>query len=138
MAPRKSPFQSVHIEGIADAAFNNAYLSASAVLDQMNGLLTSLRHIPLTIPVRMVSQFEETSGFGARVDPFTTAATPSIRAWTSSGPVGINGDFHGTWRRGLHAGDRGGYGNMVEIDHGFEIHTPATDICLIDLGAGGR
>ena len=45
------PLQSVHIEGIADATFQDAYLRASAVLDQMNQLLMGMRHVPLTTPV---------------------------------------------------------------------------------------
>ncbi|HEX4301658.1 MAG TPA: peptidoglycan DD-metalloendopeptidase family protein [Rhizomicrobium sp.] len=114
------PLQSVHIEGIADAAFSDAYLRASAVLDQMNTLLSAMRHIPLTTPV-WGSAFERTSGFGARIDPFTGRYSfhPGI-------------DFAGPWGSTIaatapgtvvFAGDRGGYGNMVEIDHGFGIHT---------------
>jgi murein DD-endopeptidase MepM/ murein hydrolase activator NlpD len=114
------PIQSVRIEGIADAAFSGAYLRASAVLDQMNSLLSAMRHIPLTTPV-WGSQFERTSGFGARIDPFTGRYSfhPGI-------------DFAGPWGSTIaatapgtvvFAGDRGGYGNMVEIDHGFGIHT---------------
>jgi len=45
------PLQAVHIEGIADDAFQDAYLRASAVLDQMNQLLMGMRHVPLTTPV---------------------------------------------------------------------------------------
>ena len=65
--------------------------------------------------------FDRTSGFGARIDPFTGryAFHPGI-------------DFAGPWGAPVHAtapgtvvfaGNRGGYGNMVEIDHGFGIHT---------------
>jgi murein DD-endopeptidase MepM/ murein hydrolase activator NlpD len=129
------PLQSVHIDGIADAAFENAYLSASAVLEQMNGLLASLRHIPLTIPVHG-SQFEQTSGFGARVDPFTGryAFHPGV-------------DFAGPWGSPVastapgtvvFAGNRGGYGNMVEIDHGFGIHTRYGHLSSILVQVGAK
>ncbi len=40
------PLQSMHIDGIADGAFTSAFLRASAVLDQMNTLLSAMRHIP--------------------------------------------------------------------------------------------
>ena len=114
------PLQAVRIEGIADGAFSNAYLRASAVLDQMNSLLNAMRQIPLTTPV-WGSQFERTSGFGARIDPFTGRYSfhPGI-------------DFAGPWGSTIaatapgtvvFAGDRGGYGNMVEIDHHNGIHT---------------
>ncbi|MBV9046468.1 MAG: M23 family metallopeptidase, partial [Alphaproteobacteria bacterium] len=114
------PLQSIHVEGIADASFTNAFLRASAVLEQMNTLLSAMQHIPLTTPVTG-PQFERTSGFGARIDPFTGHYSfhPGI-------------DFAGPWGAILkatapgtvvYAGPRGGYGNMVEIDHGFGIHT---------------
>ena len=129
------PFQQVHIDGIADSAFENAFLSASAVLEQMNGLLSSLRHIPLTIPVHG-SAFEETSGFGARVDPFTGryAFHPGV-------------DFAGPWGSTVastapgvvvFAGNRGGYGNMVEIDHGFGIHTRYGHLSSILVQVGAK
>ncbi len=86
----------------------------------MNTLLSAMRHIPLSLPV-WGSQFDRTSGFGARIDPFTGRYSfhPGI-------------DFAGPWGATIaatapgtivYAGDRGGYGNMVEIDHGFGIHT---------------
>jgi murein DD-endopeptidase MepM/ murein hydrolase activator NlpD len=64
------PLQSVHIEGISDEAFQGAFLRASAVLDQMNQLLMGMRHVPLITPVSG-PEFERTSGFGPRIDPFS-------------------------------------------------------------------
>ncbi len=128
------PLQQIHIDGIADSAFENAYLSASAVLEQMNTLLSSLRHIPLTIPVHG-SAFEETSGFGPRVDPFTGryAFHPGV---DFAGPWGstVTSTAPGTV---VFAGNRGGYGNMVEIDHGFGIHTRYghLEAILVQVGA---
>ncbi len=127
------PLQSVHIEGISDVAFQNAYLKASAVLDQMDELLGAMRHVPLTTPVS--GQFERTSGFGARVDPFTGryAFHPGM---DFAGPWG---DRHSTapgvviW-----AGPRGGYGNMVEIDHGFGIRTRYGHLSSILVQVGAR
>jgi murein DD-endopeptidase MepM/ murein hydrolase activator NlpD len=129
------PLQAVHIEGIADDAFQDAYLKASAVLDQMNQLLMGMRHVPLTTPV-MGGQFERTSGFGPRVDPFTGryAFHPGL-------------DFAGPWGAVVHstapgtvvwAGGRGSYGNMVEIDHGFGIHTRYGHLSSILVQVGAK
>ena len=114
------PLGAVRIDGILDQSFSDAYLRASAVLDQMDTLLSAMHHLPLATPV-IGPQFERTSGFGARLDPFTGqyAFHPGV-------------DFAGPWGsviqstapgKVIYAGQRGGYGNMVEIDHGFGIHT---------------
>jgi murein DD-endopeptidase MepM/ murein hydrolase activator NlpD len=129
------PIQSVRVEGIADQNFTGAYLRASAVLDEMNGLLSAMQHIPLTTPVHG-DQFERTSGFGARIDPFTGHYSfhPGI-------------DFAGPWGSTIaatapgtvvYAGDRGGYGNMVEIDHGFGIHTRYGHMSSILVRVGAK
>jgi len=129
------PLQSVHIEGIGDVAFQTAYLRASAVLTQMDELLGAMRHVPLTVPVSG-PEFERTSGFGARVDPFTGryAFHPGV-------------DFAGPWGAAVHstapgvvvwAGARGGYGNMVEIDHGLGIHTRYGHLSSILVRVGAR
>jgi len=129
------PLQDMRVEGIADAAFSTAFLRASAVLDQLKMLLTAMHHIPLTTPVRG-SQFERTSGFGARIDPFTGRYSfhPGI-------------DFAGPWGsliaatapgRVVYAGERGGYGNMVEIDHGFGIHTRYGHLSSILVQVGAK
>jgi len=129
------PLQSAHIDGIADAAFSNAFLRASAVLDEMNTLLNAMRHIPLTTPV-WGSAFERTSGFGARIDPFTGHYSfhPGI---DFAGPWGstISATAPGTV---VYAGGRGGYGNMVEIDHGFGIHTRYGHMSSILVQVGAK
>jgi murein DD-endopeptidase MepM/ murein hydrolase activator NlpD len=127
--------QSVRIPGISDVAFQSAYLKASAVLTQMDELLGAMRHVPLTVPVSG-SEFERTSGFGARVDPFTGryAFHPGV-------------DFAGPWGATVHstapgvvvwAGAHGGYGNMVEIDHGLGIHTRYGHLSSILVRVGTR
>jgi murein DD-endopeptidase MepM/ murein hydrolase activator NlpD len=129
------PLQSVHIEGIADEAFQGAFLRASAVLDQLNQLLTGMRHVPLTTPVHG-SEFERTSGFGPRVDPFTHryAFHPGL---DFAGPWGaiVRSTAPGTvvW-----AGPRGTYGKMVEIDHGFGIHTRYGHLSSISVQVGAK
>lgn len=114
------PMNAVKLDGISDAQFQNAYFKASAVLNQMDELLGAMRHVPLTVPVSGPG-FERTSGFGGRIDPFTGRLSfhPGV-------------DFAGPWGstvratapgRVVWAGPQGGYGNLVEIDHGLGIHT---------------
>jgi murein DD-endopeptidase MepM/ murein hydrolase activator NlpD len=124
----------VHIDGISDSKFSQAYLKAAAVLDQLNGLSTAMDHVPLTQPV--AGNFDRSSGFGARIDPFTGryAFHPGI-------------DFAGPWGSAVHstapgtvvfAGNRGGYGNMVEIDHGYGIHTRYGHLSSITVRVGTK
>jgi len=127
------PLDQVHIQGISDPKFTQAYLDAAAVLDQLNTLSAAVDHVPLTAPVSAAS-FDRSSGFGARVDPFTHryAFHPGI-------------DFAGPWGSVVHAtaagvvvfaGNRGGYGNMVEIDHGLGIHTRYGHLSSISVRIG--
>jgi murein DD-endopeptidase MepM/ murein hydrolase activator NlpD len=129
------PLSDVHVDGIADQGFQQAYLNALAVLDQMNQLLTGMRHVPLTTPVSG-PEFERTSGFGPRVDPFTGryAFHPGL---DFAGPWGstVRSTAPGTvvW-----AGARGSYGNMVEIDHGYGIHTRYGHLSSILVRVGAK
>ncbi len=114
------PLGEIHIDGIADQKFAAAYASAGAHAQELDTLFAGLRHVPLTTPVHG-QQFETTSGFGARIDPFTHRVSfhPGL---DFAGPWGslIAATAPGTV---VFAGPRGGYGNMVEIDHGYGIHT---------------
>jgi murein DD-endopeptidase MepM/ murein hydrolase activator NlpD len=129
------PLDQVRIDGISDPKFTEAYLGAAAVLDQLNGLSVAMSHLPLTTPVPAAT-FDKSSGFGARVDPFTGryAFHPGI-------------DFAGPWGSVVHAtapgvvvfaGNRGGYGNMVEIDHGYGIHTRYGHLSMIGVQVGSH
>jgi murein DD-endopeptidase MepM/ murein hydrolase activator NlpD len=129
------PLQSMHIIGIADQAFQAAYRGAASEIAQLNDLLAALRHVPLTTPVHG-SQFERTSGFGARIDPFTRRFSfhPGL-------------DFAGPWGAGVSVtapgtvvwtGPRGGYGNLVEVDHGFGLKTRYGHLSSILVKVGTR
>ena len=129
------PLKDVEIDGIADPAFTNAYAGASAHGRELDALFDGLRHIPLTTPVHGAA-FELTSDFGARVDPFTHHV-----AFHS----GL--DFGGPWGSAvtatapgtiMFAGPRGGYGNMVEIDHGHGIRTRYGHLSSILVRVGTR
>jgi murein DD-endopeptidase MepM/ murein hydrolase activator NlpD len=129
------PLSAVSIEGISDTAFQQAYLKSSADLEQMTELLGGMRRVPLITPVAGPS-FERTSGFGARVDPFTGryAFHPGID-W--SGPIGaiVRSTAPGVvvW-----ADVRGTYGKMVEINHGYGIHTRYAHLSSILVHVGTR
>ncbi len=129
------PLSAVHIDGISDASFQDAYLKTSAVLEQMTELLSGMKHVPLTVPVSGPA-FERTSGFGARVDPFTGhyAFHPGV---DFAGPKGaiVRSTAPGTvvW-----AGARGSYGNMVEINHGYGIHTRYAHLSSVLVQVGAR
>ena len=129
------PLDQVHIEGDDDPKFADAYLRAGAVLDELNNLSSEMAHIPLTTPVAGAA-FDRSSGFGARIDPFNGhyAFHPGV-------------DFAGPWGAAVSAtapgkvvfaGNRGGYGNMVEIDHGFGIHTRYGHLSKITVALGAQ
>ncbi|HUJ47579.1 MAG TPA: peptidoglycan DD-metalloendopeptidase family protein [Rhizomicrobium sp.] len=129
------PMQQVHIDGIADAAFTAAYAGASAHGKELDSLFSGLKHVPLTTPVHGAG-FELTSDFGPRIDPFTHRVSfhPGL-------------DFAGAWGSTVtstapgvvvFAGPRGGYGNMVEIDHGYGLHTRYGHLASILVHVGAR
>ena len=129
------PIQAMHIDGIADNAFTAAYVGASAHEKELDALFSALNHVPLTTPVHG-AQFEITSDFGARVDPFTRrlAFHPGL-------------DFGGPWGATVAstapgtvvwAGMRGGYGNMVEIDHGYGFRTRYGHLSAILVRVGAK
>ena len=129
------PVQDVHIEGIADQAFTNAYEGIGAHASELDTLFAALRHVPLTTPVHG-SAYEQTSGFGARVDPFTHRVSfhPGL-------------DFAGPWGSTVastapgivdYAGPRGGYGNLVEIDHGYGFKTRYGHLSAVLVQVGAR
>jgi murein DD-endopeptidase MepM/ murein hydrolase activator NlpD len=114
------PMQAVEIDGVSDSGFTQAYQGTLAHTAELETLFSALRHVPLTTPVHG-GQFEVTSGFGPRVDPFTghVAFHPGV-------------DFAGPWGSTVaatapgtvvYAGPHAGYGNLVEIDHGYGFHT---------------
>jgi murein DD-endopeptidase MepM/ murein hydrolase activator NlpD len=129
------PLGEVHIDGISDQRFTEAFVSAGAHAQELDELFAGIRHVPLTTPVHG-SQFEITSTFGGRIDPFTHRVSfhPGV-------------DFAGPWGSPIaatapgtvvFAGPRGGYGNMVEIDHGFGIHTRYGHMSSILVRVGTR
>ena len=125
----------VRIEGISDNTFTAAYLGTTAHVKELDQLFSALHHVPLTTPVHG-AQFELTSGFGSRVDPFThhVAFHPGVDfggPWGST--VGATAPGIVVW-----AGARGGYGNMVEIDHGYGFRTRYGHLSSILVRVGAK
>ncbi|WP_438275208.1 peptidoglycan DD-metalloendopeptidase family protein [Nitrobacter sp.] len=102
---------------------------ARAQIDRLNGALAL---VPYRKPV--VGEIEFTSGFGVRVDPFVgrpamhtgldfrAAMGDPVRA-TANGKV-------------VSAGWSGGYGRMVEIDHGNGLSTRYGHLSAINVSVG--
>ncbi|HEX3430544.1 MAG TPA: M23 family metallopeptidase [Rhizomicrobium sp.] len=129
------PLEAVQIDGVSDPGFTQSYISTLAHTAELEALFAALRHVPLTTPVHG-SQFEVTSGFGPRIDPFTghVAFHPGV---DFAGPWGsvVGATAPGTV---VFAGPRAGYGNLVEIDHGYGFHTRYGHLASVLVRAGSR
>jgi murein DD-endopeptidase MepM/ murein hydrolase activator NlpD len=129
------PLDAVAVDGIADTGFTMAYQGTLAHTTELESLFSALRHVPLTTPVHG-GQFEITSGFGPRIDPFTGRAAfhPGI---DFAGPWGSNvaATAPGTV---VYAGPHPGYGNLVEIDHGYGFHTRYGHLSAVLVRTGQR
>ena len=78
-----------------------------------------LRALPLDRPL---DSYILTSGFGWRRDPFNRRRRAMHSGFDLMAPLGT--PVHATGPgRVVYSGRRGAYGKMVEIDHGFGIHT---------------
>jgi murein DD-endopeptidase MepM/ murein hydrolase activator NlpD len=100
-------------------AFDRALAGAQRDV-ALDGRLTRLMPVlPLRPP--LIGEAEVSSGFGYRADPFLgrTALHPGVDLVQEYGA-----EIHATaGGRVVHAGPMGGYGNMVEIDHGNNLAT---------------
>jgi murein DD-endopeptidase MepM/ murein hydrolase activator NlpD len=95
----------------------------------------TVRRLAMQLPLtRPIPNSPITSGFGARMDPFLgrpamhtgidfRAASGSLARTTAGGTV-------------ISAGYNGGYGNMVEVDHGNGISTRYGHLSRIDVTVG--
>jgi murein DD-endopeptidase MepM/ murein hydrolase activator NlpD len=102
---------------------------ARAQVDRLNRILAT---VPIRAPV--IGEIDATSGFGVRVDPFL--ARPAMH--TGVDFRGVIGDPIRVTAGGAvtHAGWSGGYGEMVEVDHGNGLSTRYGHLSKIEVSVG--
>jgi murein DD-endopeptidase MepM/ murein hydrolase activator NlpD len=97
----------------------------------LHSLSQALKRVPIGVPV---ARLDKTSSFGFRTDPFTgrLAFHPGQ-------------DFRGAYRTPIHVtasgvvaftGQRTGYGNTVEVDHGHGLRTRYAHLSAISVRPG--
>jgi murein DD-endopeptidase MepM/ murein hydrolase activator NlpD len=115
-----------------DQSFGRALVRVNLMRAQANALSNTLLKVPLRKPV--TGEIDETSPFGVRMDPFAHEAAMH---------TGI--DFRGDIGDPIHAtaggtvtiaGWTGGYGKLVEIDHGNGLATRYGHLSEIDVEVG--
>lgn len=115
-----------------DQDFASRLERAAADLSDLQALSSSERAIPLARPTG--PEVRETSGFGARSDPFS--GEPAYHPGQ---------DFAGAYGSPIYdtapgvvsfAGDRSGYGNTVEVDHGHGFKTRYGHLSAISVTVG--
>jgi len=123
------PFVPVTAQG---AAFDRQLYRIKLARGQVDRLNRTLAAVPIRKP--MTGELEATSGFGVRSDPFLRGPAmhtgldfradigEAARA-TAAGTVTM-------------AGRNGGYGNMVEVDHGNGFATRYAHLSAIDVEVG--
>ena len=113
------PLEGMRLPDISDSAFSQAYFRAQANDAALDSIDHAIQRLPVTPPVG--AHVARSSGFGPRLDPFTGryAFHPGL---DFAGPAGTPVTSTGAGRV-IFAGRDGGYGNMVELDHGGGIHT---------------
>ena len=100
-------------------AFERAYADVSRSLALIDGLRSALPYAPLRQP--LPGPLDVTSSFGFRIDPFL--GRPALHSG-----MDLRGELGDPVRataagRVIVAGPTGGYGNLVEIDHGAGLAT---------------
>lgn len=113
------------------AAFGASLDRLDRALDRLEGVQKLARKLPFGHPLSIMV---ETSPFGRRDDPFLEgmAFHPGIDFRARSGTE-VRSTGAGTV---THAGWAGGYGNMVEVDHGNGVTTRYGHLSSIAVGEG--
>lgn len=121
------------VPGVAAAEhFEQQIQRAEKAMEVAKTSRSILKSLPVGRP--MPERFEQTSGFGTRLDPFMRSlamhAGIDFRAPTGTPVKAIAAG------RIITAGTSGGYGRMVEIDHGFGLTTRYAHLSAIDVSEG--
>jgi murein DD-endopeptidase MepM/ murein hydrolase activator NlpD len=124
----------VPLAAISDpAAFQSEIDLVKGEISRYAALRKLAAQLPLTVPV---PDPVVNSPFGERIDPFlgTPAIHPGIDYRAAEGqPIGATAP--GTVTAAAY-GDNGGYGNMVDIDHGNGVVTRFGHLSAIDVRVG--
>lgn len=126
------PYIPPPLPGDSDSAFGMAYEAARNDLIQAAAFRKFSDHVPLGVP--LASAAEIMSGFGIRRDPFT-------RGMAMHGGVDLREEPGAPVRataagRIIEADWSGGYGRMVEIDHGGGLVTRYAHLSRIAVKPG--
>jgi murein DD-endopeptidase MepM/ murein hydrolase activator NlpD len=116
------------------SSFAAAAGDVETAIDALEKLRRVLPHVPLKAPLS--GELEITSGFGPRIDPFL--GTPALHTGVDlleeyGAPV--RATAAGTV---VTAGFDGGYGNMVEINHGNGLATRYAHLSSIEVTPGEK
>ncbi len=116
----------------ASEGFQRALFRVNLARSEADQLSDTLRTVPVRSPV--TGEIDETSPFGVRMDPFLHE--PAMHTGIDiRGEVGES--VHATAAGKITiAGWDGGYGNMVEIDHGNGLSTRYGHLSQIDVRVG--
>jgi murein DD-endopeptidase MepM/ murein hydrolase activator NlpD len=113
-------------------AFDRQLYRVNVARAQINQYIQTLVAVPLRKPV--IGEVDMSSPFGMRMDPFN--GRPAIHTGIDlRGEVGEPVHATAAGRVSL-AGREGGYGNMVEIDHGNGLATRYGHLSEIDVKVG--
>jgi murein DD-endopeptidase MepM/ murein hydrolase activator NlpD len=115
-------------------SFARAVTRVNIARAQADDLGNTLSHVPLRKP--LAGELEMTSPFGVRIDPFLHE--PSMHTGMDF-RANIGDPIYATATgKVVHAGWEGGYGQMVEIDHGEGLATRYGHMSQIDVVVGQR
>jgi murein DD-endopeptidase MepM/ murein hydrolase activator NlpD len=126
------PFVPLNPAKASASAFDRQLYRVNVARAQINQYLQTLVAVPLRKPV--IGEVDMSSPFGMRMDPFN--GRPAIHTGIDlRGEVGEPVHVTAAGRVSL-AGREGGYGNMVEIDHGNGLATRYGHLSEIDVKVG--
>ena len=122
----------VEIDNNADPeTFRSTVELVSAEVERFGTIRRLANELPLSRPL---TQAVITSGFGARLDPFL--GRPAIHPGVDFAALEGSPAYATAGGTVIVAGPSGGYGNMVEIDHGNGITTRYGHLSEIDVQVG--
>ena len=122
----------IPMTGTGAAAFEKALTATQTYLRETEGLSRVVRALPVRRPLPKTN--ETSSPFGGRVDPFTRGMAmhsgQDFRA-SSGTPVKVTADG-----KVIQADWVGGYGRLVEVDHGFGLSTRYAHMSGFNVSVG--